>query len=89
MIIYNYLLKLKQLPLEAEDEGFAGGRGGEEEVFPTLRVQQEVAAIIQPFFTPEASEGPRSSASPAPSAPGTRWQSPAPSRFRPSTSTTR
>jgi dynein heavy chain 1 len=55
MIFYNYLLKLKQLPLEGEDESFGGGGrgGGEEEISPTLQVQQEVAAIIQPFFAPD------------------------------------
>merc|ERR550519_639625 len=52
MIFSNYLAKLKQLPLEGEDESFTGGRG-EEEVSPTLQVQHEVAAIIQPFFAPD------------------------------------
>ena len=37
MIFSNYLQKLKQLPLEGEDESFSGGRG-EEEVSPTLQV---------------------------------------------------
>ena len=37
MIFSNYLNKLKQLPLEGEDESFTGGRG-EEEVSPTLQV---------------------------------------------------
>ena len=36
MIFSNYLSKLKQLPLEGEDESFTGGK--EEEVSPTLQV---------------------------------------------------
>ena len=40
MIFNNYLAKLKQIPLEGEDESFAGGRAGEpEEISPTLQVQ--------------------------------------------------
>ena len=39
MIFNNYLAKLKQIPLEGEDESFAGGRAGEpEEISPTLQV---------------------------------------------------
>jgi dynein heavy chain 1 len=43
MIFNNYLAKLKQLPLEGEDESFTGGRGGEggavEEISPTLQAR--------------------------------------------------
>ena len=40
MIFNNYLAKLKQIPLEGEDESFAGGRAGEpEEISPTLQVE--------------------------------------------------
>ena len=55
MIFSNYMLKLKQIPLEGEDESFSMGRGDkrEDEVSPTLRVQNEVAAIILPFFSPD------------------------------------
>ena len=39
MIFNNHLAKLKQIPLEGEDESFAGGRAGEpEEISPTLQV---------------------------------------------------
>ena len=55
MIFSNYMAKLKQIPLEGEDESFSVGRGDkrEEEVSPTLRVQNDVAAIILPFFSPD------------------------------------
>merc|ERR1719318_1929613 len=52
----NYLSKLKQIPLEGEDESFNIGRPGdkrEEEISPTLQVQNDVAAIILPFFSPD------------------------------------
>jgi len=56
MIFNNYLSKLKQIPLEGEDESFNMGRPGdkrEEEISPTLQVQNDVAAIILPFFSPD------------------------------------
>ena len=55
MIFSNYLSKLKQIPLEGEDESFTVGRGDkrEEEVSPTLRVQIDVAAILLPSFAPD------------------------------------
>lgn len=55
MIFSNYLSKLKQIPLEGEDESFSVGRGDkrEEEVSPTLRVQNDVAAILLPSFAPD------------------------------------
>ena len=55
-MIFNYLSKLKQIPLEGEDESFNIGRPGdkrEEEISPNLQVQNDVAAIILPFFSPD------------------------------------
>ena len=54
MIFNNYLSKLKQIPLEGEDESFNMGRDKrEEEISPTLQVQNDVATIINPFFSPD------------------------------------
>ena len=50
MIFSNYLQKLKQLPLEGEDESFSGGRG-EEEVSPTLQVLLIITAYPEVFKT--------------------------------------
>ena len=57
MIFSNYLAKLRQLPLEGEDDSFNMGRGDSqqqaEELSPILKVQQDVALILQPFFSPD------------------------------------
>jgi hypothetical protein len=58
MIFSNYLAKLRQLPLEGEDDSFNMGRGDQqqqqqEELSPILKVQQDVALILQPFFSPD------------------------------------
>ena len=56
MIFTNYLAKLRQLPLEGEDDSFNMGRGDQqqvEELSPILKVQTDVALILQPFFSPD------------------------------------
>jgi hypothetical protein len=58
MIFSNYLAKLRQLPLEGEDDSFNMGRGDPqqqqvEELSPILKVQTDVAMILQPFFSPD------------------------------------
>ncbi|KAK6637160.1 Dynein heavy chain, cytoplasmic [Polyplax serrata] len=60
MIFENYISKLKNIPLEGEDEREAniGNKGGEKKgddvLSPTMQVQRDVAHILTPYFGPDA-----------------------------------
>ncbi|XP_054277851.1 dynein heavy chain, cytoplasmic-like isoform X3 [Macrosteles quadrilineatus] len=60
MIFENYLARLRNIPLEEEDDdslGFAPKKtqseSKEEEISPALQVQQDVAMILQTHFSPD------------------------------------
>lgn len=56
MIFENYMSCLRNIPLEEadEDSGFGKKSENKEDVLsPALQVQQEVASILQPFFSPD------------------------------------
>lgn len=54
MIFENYLLRLRDIPLEdSEDDTFAvktGGQDKDDEVSPIIHTQREIAMLLQPFF---------------------------------------
>ena len=52
MIFHNYMAKLKQIPLEGEEDGFSREKQADE-ISPTLKVQRDVAALLMPFFGPD------------------------------------
>ncbi|XP_060529688.1 dynein heavy chain, cytoplasmic isoform X3 [Cylas formicarius] len=55
MIFENYMLRLKNIPLEeGEDDSFGKkGENKEDLVSPTLQVQVEIANLLQPFLQPD------------------------------------
>ncbi|XP_069694728.1 dynein heavy chain, cytoplasmic isoform X3 [Periplaneta americana] len=56
MIFENYMSRLRNIPLEEADEDSSFGKKSdnkEDMLSPALQVQQEVASILQPFFSPD------------------------------------
>ncbi|XP_047110794.1 dynein heavy chain, cytoplasmic isoform X3 [Schistocerca piceifrons] len=56
MIFENYMSRLRNIPLEESDEdsGFGKKTEKKEDVMsPALQIQNEVASILQPFFSPD------------------------------------
>ena len=60
MIFENYMARLRHIPLEDGDEDLGGsnlvGLGSdnkEEGLSPALQVQNDIAAILQGYFTPD------------------------------------
>ncbi|XP_037905377.1 dynein heavy chain, cytoplasmic isoform X4 [Hermetia illucens] len=54
MIFENYLLRLRNIPLEESDEdnfGTSKTQEKEDEVSPSLQTQREISTLIQPFFS--------------------------------------
>ncbi|XP_012938795.1 cytoplasmic dynein 1 heavy chain 1 [Aplysia californica] len=56
MIFENYIQVLRHVPLEESEEDFKhsrnlGGENKEDEVTPTLQIQRDVVAILQPYFS--------------------------------------
>lgn len=60
MIFENYISKLKNIPLEGEDERETniGSKSSEKKnddyISPTMQVQRDVALILTPYFSPDA-----------------------------------
>lgn len=59
MIFENYILKLKNIPLEGEDEreigiGSKSTDKSDDVLSPTMQVQRDVAVILTPYFGPDA-----------------------------------
>lgn len=55
MIFENYMLRLKNIPLEeGEDESFGKKSENKEDILsPTLQIQVDVASILQPYLAPD------------------------------------
>lgn len=56
MIFENYLLRLRSIPLEDNDDDFVGiskpaAKDKEDEVSPSLQVQRDIAMLLQPYFS--------------------------------------
>ncbi|KAL5291956.1 DYNC1H1 family protein [Megaselia abdita] len=54
MIFENYLLRLRSIPLEDQDEDFIGGgkqESKEDEISPCIQTQREIALLLQPYFS--------------------------------------
>ncbi|XP_055846761.1 dynein heavy chain, cytoplasmic isoform X3 [Episyrphus balteatus] len=53
MIFENYLLRLRNTPLEDGDEefGMIKSKDKEDEVSPSLQTQREIAMLLQPYFS--------------------------------------
>ncbi|XP_066262861.1 dynein heavy chain, cytoplasmic isoform X1 [Euwallacea similis] len=54
MIFENYMLRLKNIPLEeGEEDSFGKKENKEDTISPTLQVQQDVANLLQPYLQPD------------------------------------
>lgn len=55
MIFENYMMRLKNIPLEEADEDNFGKKSADKEdmISPVISVQREVATILQTYFSPD------------------------------------